>query len=175
MKYRIRNHRHGFSRAGGSAPRRVRRFPFANVSGLAMSGALLAAAAVVSFVPAEPALQQAGSVHFSICGTGNRTSCVIDGDTIWLDGRKIRLADIDTPEIFSPRCSGEEALGQRAKTRLHQLLNQGPIVVRTAGPREFDRYGRDLRIIERDGRSVGMTLVSEGLARPWTGRRRGWC
>ncbi len=31
-----------------------------------------------------------------------RRTCVVDGDTIWLEGVKIRIADIDTPEISQP-------------------------------------------------------------------------
>jgi len=46
--------------------------------------------------------QQASSPQFAICGTVRRT-CVVDGDTFWLDGNKIRIADIDTPEISQPR------------------------------------------------------------------------
>jgi hypothetical protein len=33
--------------------------------------------------------------HFGFCHTGGGTNCVVDGDTIWLDGIKIRVADID--------------------------------------------------------------------------------
>jgi micrococcal nuclease len=47
-------------------------------------------------------------------------------------------------------------------------------VVRS-GLRDEDRYGRKLRTIERDGRSLGDVLVAEGLARPWDGARRSWC
>jgi endonuclease YncB( thermonuclease family) len=35
--------------------------------------------------------------RFAVCGLIRHT-CVIDGDTIWLEGVKIRVADIDTPE-----------------------------------------------------------------------------
>jgi endonuclease YncB( thermonuclease family) len=36
-------------------------------------------------------------------------------------------------------------------------------------------YGRKLRILVRNGRSLGDTLVAEGLARRWDGARRSWC
>lgn len=39
------------------------------------------------------------SLHFRKCMNGSRKACVVDGDTIWLDGKKIRVADIDTPEV----------------------------------------------------------------------------
>jgi endonuclease YncB( thermonuclease family) len=36
-------------------------------------------------------------------------------------------------------------------------------------------YGRKLRVISRNGRSVADALVAEGLARRWDGARRSWC
>lgn len=38
-----------------------------------------------------------------------------------------------------------------------------------------DRYGRTLATIEVNGRDVGKIMIAEGLARPWTGKRRSWC
>ena len=100
---------------------------------------------------------------------------MVDGDTIHWGGVKIRLADIDTPEIFSPKCSSELALGQKAKTRLLDLMNVGPFEVAQAGGRDEDVYGRKLRLITRNGQSLGDTLIAEGLARRWDGARRSWC
>ena len=90
-------------------------------------------------------------------------------------GVKIRLEDIDAPEVFSPRCAAEAALGRRATVRLLQLINAGPFTLSRRGARDADRYGRKLRVIERDGRSLAETLVAEGLARRWDGARRSWC
>jgi len=118
--------------------------------------------------------QQASSPQFAICGRVRRT-CVVDGDTFWLDGTKIRIADIDTPEIGQPRCDYEYELGMRATRRLVDLLNAGPFELRTIGNRDEDQYGRKLRVVTRNGRSLGDQLVSEGLARTWTGRREPWC
>lgn len=86
-------------------------------------------------------------------------------DTIWLDGVKIRIADIDAPETHPPRCQIEAELGSKATLRLQQLLNAGAFTVETTD-RDEDRYGRKLRVITRDGQSLGSMLVSEGLARP---------
>ena len=41
--------------------------------------------------------------------------------------------------------------------------------------RDQDKYGRDLRVVVRSGRSLGDQLVAEGLARTWSGRREPWC
>ncbi|NTF16486.1 thermonuclease family protein [Agrobacterium tumefaciens] len=114
------------------------------------------------------------SEAFSICGNGQRITCVVDGDTFWLRGEKIRIADIDTPELSPPRCRRERERGLAAKQRLLEILNSGPLSFKV-GARDEDRFGRKLRIVYRDQRSVGDILVAEGLARKWQGSRRSWC
>lgn len=109
--------------------------------------------------------------HFPICGSGRRVTCVVDGDTFWLDRVKYRVADIDAPEISNPGCTAESKLADAATYRLAQLLNGGAFRLDTRG---LDRYGRTLAVVSRGGQSFGMQLVSEGLARKW-GDRRGWC
>ena len=98
---------------------------------------------------------------------------VIDGDTFHYRGQKIRIADIDTPEV-NGRCSFETELAGRATRRMSQLLRQGPFELRPI-ERDEDQYGRKLRVVTRGGRSLGDQLVAEGLARIWTGRRQPWC
>jgi micrococcal nuclease len=114
------------------------------------------------------------AARFGLCFTGGGTNCVVDGDTFWIGGEKVRIADIDAPETHPPRCDREADLGQRATLRLQVLLNAGPVILAPAD-RDTDRYGRLLRIVERDGESLGEQLVDEGLARRWTGRRLPWC
>jgi endonuclease YncB( thermonuclease family) len=99
---------------------------------------------------------------------------VVDGDTIWMDGVKIRLADIDAPETHDFRCLAEKERGDQATRRLLALLNSGVIGL-TSIDREADRYGRRLRIVTVDGVSAGERLVEEGLARPFGAGRRPWC
>ena len=116
------------------------------------------------------------AAHFARCSGPVRVTCVVDGDTIWLDGEKIRLADINTPEVSSPACPAEAELGVRATTRLIALLNEGPFTLApNPDGRDEDRYGRKLRVVTRGGESLGATLVREGLAEEWRGSRRGWC
>ena len=114
------------------------------------------------------------SARFELCGITRRT-CVVDGDTFWLEGEKIRIADIDTPEISEPKCDSEYQLGMKATYRLRDLLNEGTFEVRPIGNRDEDRFGRKLRVVVRGGQSLGDRLVREGLARTWTGRREPWC
>jgi len=116
-----------------------------------------------------------GNGRFALCSRGNEQACVIDGDTIRYNGMTIRLEDIDAPETYEPRCPSELALGERATNRLIELINAGAFEVVYRGGHDEDRYGRKLRVIERDGRSLGDVLVAEGLARRWDGARRSWC
>ncbi|WP_187970875.1 thermonuclease family protein [Aquibium microcysteis] len=125
-------------------------------------------------VPAPVPTVKVAATRFPPCGGSARVDCVVDGDTIWLGGSKIRIADINTPELSSSQCAAERRLAERAAARLQALLEEGPFELRAQG-RDEDRYGRKLRTLVRDGRSLGDTLVAEGLAHPWTGRRRSWC
>lgn len=127
---------------------------------------------------ASPTMESQGapatSRRFTICHTGGGIDCVVDGDTLWVGGEKIRVADIDAPETHPPRCAYEADLGDRATRRLAELVNADPFELRIVD-REVDRYGRKLRVLVRNGRSLGDQLVAEGLARTWEGRRRPWC
>lgn len=123
--------------------------------------------------PERPAV--ATRARFTLCHSGGGTHCVVDGDTFWMGGAKIRIADIDTPETHPARCAREAELGAAAARRLHALLNSGPVSLEAIG-RDTDRYGRKLRIVSIDGRGVGDILVAEGLARRYAGgSREGWC
>lgn len=128
-----------------------------------MSRALLLLFALV----AQPA-----AAAFPLCEGMPRINCVVDGDTFWLDGEKIRIADIDAPERYGPRCAAEAALSWTSSERLGKLLSSGEIVLQRMGE---DRYGRALALVSVDGVDVGVTLMTEGLARPWAGRRESWC
>lgn len=138
---------------------------------------LLAVALAISYFGREKAevTPLPGQISFSACGESARTNCVVDGDTIWATGEKIRLADIDAPEIFSPECEWERHLGERASARLTELLNNGSVALETPSSRDRDKYGRLLRIATVNGVSVGDQLIAEGLAYRWGKHQRGWC
>jgi endonuclease YncB( thermonuclease family) len=140
----------------------------AMAAGGILLGLLLAAAPALPFGAGVPAAQAAQ--------TGDpRQVRVIDGDTFDLGGIRIRIADIDTPEVRG-RCAYETELAARATARMRSLLYQGDFELHPlADGRDEDRYGRKLRIVTRGGRSLGDMLVAEGLARTWTGRREPWC
>jgi endonuclease YncB( thermonuclease family) len=112
---------------------------------------------------------------FTLCSHANRTNCVVDGDTIRYNGTIIRIEGIDAPETHRAKCESEKALGMRATRRLLELVNLGPFEIVHKGKRDTDKYGRKLRVLERNGRSFGDILIAEGLARRWEGRQRSWC
>ena len=142
---------------------------------LALVGLALPAPAPLAAGPADTIAAQ-----FPLCSSAPRVTCVVDGDTIWLGGTKIRIADIDTPEVSRPRCAREAKLGALATQRMQALLNRGAFSLSPAADgRDEDRFGRKLRVVTRDGESLGAMLVRDGLARAWGGKRggkrRGWC
>ena len=114
------------------------------------------------------------AARFARCSGPVRVSCVVDGDTFWYRGAKIRIADINAPEVSAPHCAAEARLGARATRRLADLLNAGAFTLRPAD-RARDNYGRKLFTVTRGGASLGATLEAEGLAEPWRGYRGDWC
>ncbi|WP_236698789.1 thermonuclease family protein [Sphingomonas sp. Leaf198] len=142
---------------------------------LATAAGVASAASTVAAAASALSGGKAVSARFTICGHAKRIDCMVDGDTFWMAGTKIRIADIDTPETHPPRCAREARLGQAATVKMQALLNAGPF---TLAPikRDVDRYGRKLRLVERDGVSLGAVLVRHGLARRYGGGKRSpWC
>ena len=147
------------------------------MTGRMARGLLLALGIVLSatIASARPvAAPDRESARFETCGRGERINCVVDGDTFWYAGEKIRVADINTPEVSEPQCAREAQLGAAATARLQALLNEGAFTLGSVG-RDRDPYGRLLRTVTREGTSLGAVLVREGLAEEWRGRRSGWC
>ena len=97
-----------------------------------------------------------------------RVSRVIDGDTIeFANGQRVRLVQIDTPEVHS----GYECYGEQASAIARRLLPPGTRVALRLEPASdsVDRYGRLLRYVIRtgDGLNVNLRLVAVGAAAPW--------
>jgi micrococcal nuclease len=103
-----------------------------------------------------------------------RIDHVADGDTVDLtNGAKVRLVQIDTPEVyFTPECYGAQA-----SSLTKRLLPPGTLVRLTPEPRtdSVDQYGRLLRYVTRvkDGLNINVQLVRVGAAAPYfyDGRR----
>ena len=103
-----------------------------------------------------------------------------DGDSIRCGTERIRLANIDAPELAgSPRCSPQRVRqlastpnpswcdyrrGEAARKALAAFLASGPVMVQRVG---VDRYRRTLARVSVDGRDAGEYLIGLGLARGW--------
>jgi len=129
----------------------------------------------ISAADLKPSARDHDNGPFALCHGPVRVSCIVDGDTIWYNREKVRIADINAPEISHPECDYELDLGNKARDRLMALLNAAPFSLDATESRDVDKYGRKLRTITRGGKSVGQVLVSEGLAEIWVGHRRNWC
>jgi endonuclease YncB( thermonuclease family) len=96
-----------------------------------------------------------------------RIDHVTDGDTVVLrNGKRVRLVQIDTPEVFF----GKECYGRQASATTKRLLPPGTRVRLLAEPAtdRVDDFGRLLRyIIRADGVNVNLRLVALGAAAPW--------
>jgi len=84
---------------------------------------------------------------------------VVDGDTLDINGIRIRLALVDTPEINQPGYD-------RAKQFLESLClgKKGELDV-DSGQRRGDRHGREIGVVYCDGINTNEKLMSNNLAR----------
>jgi endonuclease YncB( thermonuclease family) len=104
----------------------------------------------------------AGEAHRSETAV---VASVYDGDTLSLrDGRRVRLLQIDTPELGSGEC-----YSRAARTALLRLAPIGSPVVLEIDPAldRTDRYGRLLRYVKRSGVNLNIELVRRGAAAPY--------
>jgi micrococcal nuclease len=96
-----------------------------------------------------------------------RIDHVTDGDTVVLrNGQRVRLVQIDTPEVFF----GAECYGPQASATAKRLLPPGARVRLVADPAtdRVDDFGRLLRyVIRADGLNVNLRLVALGAAAPY--------
>ncbi|WSH63661.1 thermonuclease family protein [Rhizobium ruizarguesonis] len=117
---------------------------------------------------------------------------VTDGDTVHVIGEATgtRLVGYNTPEKFTPQCTIEQQLGERASNRLRELVAGGAANLTkvacacqpgTEGTGRCN-HGRSCGTLLVDGEDVGSILIREGLAVPFVcnGTRcpptpRPWC
>ena len=90
---------------------------------------------------------------------------IYDGDTITMgDGLKVRLLQIDAPELAEGECYAD-----KAKATLVSLLSKKGAITLKADPvsASFDRYGRALRYIFVGKVNVNLEMVRQGAAAPY--------
>lgn len=108
---------------------------------------------------------------------------VVDGDTFKVmmheipEGYErvgIRLAGVDTPELFKAKCDKERDMARVAKRELESILRGGKTIRYQVTAK--DSFGRYVSKVYVDGRDVGDLLVNRGLAVRYSlGQKTDWC
>ncbi len=102
-----------------------------------------------------------------------------DGDTCYVtvDGKKtkIRLLELDTPEISKPKCEREHELGLKARDYLNGLIAKASTIEFKTDYVE-DYYGRILSYLIIDGDDVSTKIVKNKLGVVYDRyNKKDWC
>ncbi len=123
----------------------------------------------------DPKIAGAYEAKFFLCGTAKQDDCVVSADRFVIHGQKIRLVNIEVPDIKKPRCEGERIKASDAELRVRAFLDSGPFELVTWSGNDAEVDGHQLREVKRNGMALTDVLVREGLAkRPGSGKG-GWC
>ena len=122
---------------------------------------------IMTFVQADISLRQYNNLY---CYDGDTCYVTIDGQN-----EKIRLLELDTPEISKPKCDTELELGLKARDFVNDLIkNAKTIEFKT--DYELDYFGRILSHLIIDGEDVSALLVKNGLGVVYKkGHKMDWC
>ena len=122
---------------------------------------------MVTLVEAEIALRQYNGQY---CYDGDTCYVMIDGNKA-----KIRLLELDTPEISKPKCEAELELGLEARDYLNNLIANASLVeIKTEY--EKDYFGRTLAYLIIDGEDVSSMIVRNNLGVKYdTNNKMNWC
>lgn len=93
-------------------------------------------------------------------------AAVLDGDTLEIDGARVRLIGIDAPEGGQLcQVDGHDwPCGQKATTVVYELVDASPLSCEVYG---YDRYVRALAVCYVDGRDLNALIVQKGWALAW--------
>tara|TARA_B100000575_G_scaffold285989_1_gene282065 strand:+ start:773 stop:1195 length:423 start_codon:yes stop_codon:yes gene_type:complete len=109
-----------------------------------------------------------------------------DGDTCYveIDGKirdekgnllKIRLLELDTPEISKPKCEDEKRLGLLAKEFINELIRKS-VSIELKTDFKKDRYGRILSYLVIDGEDVSSQIINNNLGVLYErNNKKDWC
>ena len=122
---------------------------------------------MVTLAEAEIALRQYNGQY---CYDGDTCYVMIDGTKA-----KIRLLELDTPEISKPKCEAELELGLEARDYLNNLIaNASSVEIKT--DYEKDYFGRTLAHLIIDGEDASAKIRSNNLGVIYErGNKQDWC
>jgi len=97
----------------------------------------------------------------------------IDGDTIAVNGERIRIIGLDTPETYGAQCDEELRAGFMAQGRLQHYLTTRRVRIERKG---LDKYRRTLARVWVGNDEVPSLMIAGGYARANFGeKRQPWC
>ena len=122
---------------------------------------------MVTLAEAEIALRQYNGQY---CYDGDTCYVMIDGTKA-----KIRLLELDTPEISKPKCEAELELGLEARDYLNNLIaNASSVEIKT--DYEKDYFGRTLAHLIIDGEDASAKIRINNLGVVYErGNKKDWC
>jgi len=122
---------------------------------------------MVTLAEAEIALRQYNGQY---CYDGDTCYVMIDGNKA-----KIRLLELDTPEISKPKCEAELELGLEARDYLNNLIaNASSVEIKT--DYEKDYFGRTLAYLIIDGEDASAKIRINNLGVVYErGNKKDWC
>jgi endonuclease YncB( thermonuclease family) len=98
---------------------------------------------------------------------------IIDGDTLRIGPERIRLINIDAPEMGNgAECDAERELAEVAKQKMTEIVAGQQLTIER---HDRDRFGRTLAYIRVRGADVGEMLIRAHVAVKWEGRQHDWC
>lgn len=96
------------------------------------------------------------------------TARVVDGDSLEMQGRRVRLWGIDAPEAHQtcqrPNRGGEYPCGAESTKALRELIGNQEVQCSTLKP---DRYGRDLAVCFVGTVELNRAMIRSGWALPY--------
>lgn len=153
---------------------RPRRFP--RLAWMLLIAALVAGWALLGDPRAPPPALSEVRMDFRLCGERGSGPCVIDGDTVAIGKRRVRLTGYDAPELDGA-CEAERDKALAARRELHAWLARGSFSWTGGDEPPYDRYGRELREARRGDALLADHMIEAGLAEGsgWGAVRRDWC
>ena len=121
----------------------------------------------INFVHAEITIRQYNNLF---CYDGDTCYVTVDNENT-----KIRLLELDTPEISKPKCDQELQLGLKARDYLNSLImNASSIEFKTEYKKDY--FGRILSYLIIDGGDASAKIVSSDLGVVYDrNNKQDWC